>query len=342
MKYLEFEALERLSTALSCVDIGDSRVFGRIECYSCKNTGEDKRLKQHIDHKYDANANANANANGNGHSPNGHATSSPRSTPASNTLVVPNIASSVSSASSVEESHYFDTSPELSFSSPPLSPFGPLSDPTSRKTMFYLLATLNAAFPDYDFSDIKPEYFTKIPTLSLVVNNVNTTLFNMGNDAFAKAVGERIWDGIDEAVDLNECDIWSFNADPDIEPDAEEGNLWSFYYFFFNRKLKRVVFFTCRAVSFMAPVQPEENPDLILDPLSDDEDDDLLMDLGPDYPSTSPRPNGTFKVKLEYDEYLRATDPIAQTSSTSSTGPGGAGQGFGSGAEVDTSTALGD
>jgi hypothetical protein len=31
------------------------------------------------------------------------------------------------------------------------SPFGPLNQPSSRRTLFYLIATLNASFPDYDF-----------------------------------------------------------------------------------------------------------------------------------------------------------------------------------------------
>jgi hypothetical protein len=33
-----------------------------------------------------------------------------------------------------------------------ISPFGPMDQPASRKTLFYLIGTLNASFPDYDFS----------------------------------------------------------------------------------------------------------------------------------------------------------------------------------------------
>ena len=32
---------------------------------------------------------------------------------------------------------------------------GPLCDTISRKTLFHLIVTLNAAFPDYDFLDVK-------------------------------------------------------------------------------------------------------------------------------------------------------------------------------------------
>ncbi|KAH6581554.1 hypothetical protein BASA60_002386 [Batrachochytrium salamandrivorans] len=103
MKYLAFESLEKINNQLSCIDKGDTRIFGRIEAYSCKNTCDDKKLKIHIESKYDDSANL--------------------------------------------------ASPDASISPllTPISPFGPLSQPTSRKTLFYLLATLNAAYPDYDF-----------------------------------------------------------------------------------------------------------------------------------------------------------------------------------------------
>lgn len=38
---------------------------------------------------------------------------------------------------------------------------------------------------------------------------------------------------------------------PDLtsDPYSEDGCLWSFNYFFYNSRLKRIVFFTCRSVS---------------------------------------------------------------------------------------------
>jgi hypothetical protein len=63
-----------------------------------------------------------------------------------------------------------------------VSPFGPLDQAASRKTLFYLLATLNAAFPDYDFSEVRPDQFSKQISTQMVINSVNTTLFNLGND----------------------------------------------------------------------------------------------------------------------------------------------------------------
>lgn len=33
-----------------------------------------------------------------------------------------------------------------------ISPFGPMDQPSSRRMLFNLIATLNASYPDYDFS----------------------------------------------------------------------------------------------------------------------------------------------------------------------------------------------
>ena len=42
-----------------------------------------------------------------------------------------------------------------------------LCDVIPRKTLFYLLSTLNAAFVDYDFSDAKASEFSKAPSLQV-------------------------------------------------------------------------------------------------------------------------------------------------------------------------------
>ena len=42
-----------------------------------------------------------------------------------------------------------------------------LCDAIHRKTLFHLISTLNAAFPDYDFSSAKSEEFTKEPNLQV-------------------------------------------------------------------------------------------------------------------------------------------------------------------------------
>lgn len=57
-----------------------------------------------------------------------------------------------------------------------------------------------------------------------------------------------LWTTIDDEIQLNDCDIYSYNPDLNSDPFGEPGSLWSFNYFFYNKKLKRIVFFTCRAI----------------------------------------------------------------------------------------------
>lgn len=54
---------------------------------------------------------------------------------------------------------------------------------------------------------------------------------------------------------INCCYGCSYNPDLDSDPYGEEGSLWSFNYFFYNKKMRRILFFTCRATSPSA--QPE-------------------------------------------------------------------------------------
>nr|KAJ3401757.1 RNA polymerase III-inhibiting protein maf1 [Polyrhizophydium stewartii] len=125
-------------------------------------------------------------------------------------------------------------------------------------------------------SDVKPEYFTKLPTIGLAVNSVNNVLLaHLGDAKATDTITTAIWSAIDEAAEVKDCDAYSFNPDRDLEPDAEEGNLWSFYFFFFNRRLKRMIFFTCRSVSSMVPIQPEEDELLMYDAEAEELVDDF-------------------------------------------------------------------
>ncbi|CAO3656515.1 unnamed protein product [Mucor hiemalis] len=101
----------------------------------------------------------------------------------------------------------------------------------------------------------------------MVMNSVNTTLFNLGNDIIVNRY--RLWDVMDEIVQLNDCDVYTYNPDVDDDPmNEEEGYLWSMNYFFFNRKLKRMIFFSTKSESMNAPAEDEDEIDL------DDDDDD--------------------------------------------------------------------
>lgn len=98
------------------IKTGDSAIVGRIESYSCKMAGTDKQLYK----RFTSETNAHDL----------QALSPPQG--------------------------FFDMSPNIGRGSNSGDENTVLCDTISRKSLFYLIATLNAAFePDYDFSDAK-------------------------------------------------------------------------------------------------------------------------------------------------------------------------------------------
>ncbi|KAG7177202.1 Repressor of RNA polymerase III transcription MAF1-like [Homarus americanus] len=117
----------------------------------------------------------------------------------------------------------------------------PLEDKINRKTLFYLISTLNAAFyPDYDFSNASSQEFSREPSLEWVMRAVERQMMAVARSEFI-SVESALWAALDSAICLREYQT--------SDPYSEDGCLWSFNYFFYNSRLKRIVFFTCRSVS---------------------------------------------------------------------------------------------
>lgn len=71
---------------------------------------------------------------------------------------------------------------------------GPLSDKCSRKTLFYLIATLNESFrPDYDFSAAKSHEFSREPSLNWVRGQSGSRGGGVGVSGSVGLQGEPEW-----------------------------------------------------------------------------------------------------------------------------------------------------
>lgn len=130
----------------------------------------------------------------------------------------------------------------LSPNSPPSfhnSPFGPLDQTSSRKLFGHLVATLNAAQPDYDFSSLIPSDF-KREHLSTVTQKVNEVLDPQ----------KLSWGIIDDNIQVKECEIFSLDQSSaeEANPNDDEEVIWSQTYFFLNRKLRRVLYLMIRGL----------------------------------------------------------------------------------------------
>jgi hypothetical protein len=152
------------------------------------------------------------------------------------------------------------------------SAFGPLSELSSRRTFAYLIATLNASHPHYDFSHVlRPGDFKRERNLRRVMVNLDSILQNVRPGFEAKSLGSSIgsdlssgwgpqcWSLIDKEMRLNACTIFSYH--PDVDPfEEDESAIWAAHYFFFNRALKRVAYLYVRVVPVISSQSPTLRP----------------------------------------------------------------------------------
>lgn len=132
---------------------------------------------------------------------------------------------------------------------------GEEQDACSTKTFHSLVSCLNASFkPDYDFSHAKSEEFSRIPNLNMVSQDIHNILKTSLGDSYSD-IKEHMWNTIDREIQLAECSFYSYNADLDSDPYAE--SLWYFNYFFYNKKMKRILFFSCQAHPYVQDSEDE-------------------------------------------------------------------------------------
>lgn len=136
------------------------------------------------------------------------------------------------------------TSPPAYLDEALASPFGRLDQPSARKTLFLLIATLNGAFPDHDFSDVNPTDFSREPSASLVLESITQTLLGLRHgtgsphdhtslDASLDELGSirspgradaprpaSLASAVDEIIQIADCEAYTFHPDMDSDPHA--------------------------------------------------------------------------------------------------------------------------
>jgi len=153
------------------------------------------------------------------------------------------------------QAEHFASSSNLSRS----SPFGTLAQISNRRTFAYLIATLNASHPDYDFSHIlRPTDFCRERKLQSVMTSVEEKVYSAHSATCRTTSGAQtpggstmwsptMWRTIDSEMDLEGCAVYSYR--PQENPfDDEDTALWSLHYFFFNKQKKRVCYLYLRAL----------------------------------------------------------------------------------------------
>lgn len=274
MKYIEFQELWPYNCLLDGYDLGCTYLYGKIEVFSCKQTSQDKKLTKEIESRRRNNSNAQLPLS--------------RSLPSSNPqisspqhLVPPQqfpLASSLSKSISIPPQQQVDILSPAALSPPCIydlttqfndDPFG--ND--KRQTFIDLISTLNNSFPDYDFRHVKPEFFVQL-SLQETLQNINNSL----HDVYENEQFSSLWTSINEIIDLNHSEVYSYVPDQNLDdPMADPLNLggsklWTWNYFFVNRKLKRLVFFTAYGKSKASELEDDEREGMMVGDQYDDED----------------------------------------------------------------------
>lgn len=118
-----------------------------------------------------------------------------------------------------------------------------LCDTIAQKTLFHLISLLNASYTDYNFTDAKGEDFQRVHEYETVKMCVRSKLAALVRDKRL----QQLWSTIEGEIHPKECMIYSYKSDAHMDAFNEDGILWSFNYFFANRRLKRILFLSCQA-----------------------------------------------------------------------------------------------
>ncbi|KAK7965146.1 hypothetical protein PG988_010150 [Apiospora saccharicola] len=223
MKFLPLRDFDTVTSALNFLT-SDCRVSGGCDLYTTKAAGTDKKLYKSIDKSLESRHEALLK---------------------------------FGASLSPPQREQMAASLNLSRS----SPFGSMSEISSRRTFAYLIATLNASHPDYDFSHVlRPADFRREKSLQSAIATFDNTMSNArprGSSYLAPSLGSsfrsystspaavaanaslpmsspiwgpQMWAMIDKEMKLKDCTCFSYQ--PSDDPfDGEEAAIWRVHYF---------------------------------------------------------------------------------------------------------------
>ena len=112
-----------------------------------------------------------------------------------------------------------------------------------KQLMHYFVNALSETFPDYKFDGLNQGSFTKRDDLNAVVNYINQTLGCALERTYPKVVPD-LWRTLRQVIQFTDCDLYEL-----VHDVIDEAKLWSFCYFWFDRKHHRILLLSCRSRS---------------------------------------------------------------------------------------------
>lgn len=269
MKYLEDDKLTQWTSELTEAILAGRVINGRIEAFTMKRAGTDKKYAYALGEKYVAEMelaeNQLADYQGFLQKQQGNNRKRSVSVGARVEASKPNKIRKARSTSVDESSTPGKHTP---------SPLGDFQEIGTRRLMTDLILTLNASFPDYDFCNVRPSHFQK-KTAKEAMQGCNGRLSELASQRGESFLRE-MWNAIDNVVCLAETEVYSY-VPPAIDEDPLgfltqtllEGDedattpLWSFNYFFVNKNLKRILLFSCVETMRTMEISDEADDQLV-------------------------------------------------------------------------------
>ncbi|KAF7808795.1 repressor of RNA polymerase III transcription MAF1-like protein [Senna tora] len=118
---------------------------------------------------------------------------------------------------------YLGKSSDTDSSSPPEY----VSSRSSRRTLVYLVLTLYHMYPDYEFSAVRAHQFFAEESWDSFKQIFDTYMLEASKEWLETNGGvsllEALYKALDEAVQLSDCEIYSYDPDSEADPLVERG-----------------------------------------------------------------------------------------------------------------------
>ncbi|WVQ68904.1 uncharacterized protein L199_007113 [Kwoniella botswanensis] len=200
--------------------------------------------------------------------------------------------------------------------------FGRLDEKESRKVHFLLVSTLNAAFPDHDFTSLRPDHFTRERSAAQVLSHLSGSLLSSSGAGTTPIILSQLASFTPPTAHKSSPVISPANSSPNLGPTVPYPDLY--------RILNDVIpMEDCEVYSWFP--EPEYDPHIDTSTVpSEDEDEDLLFGQDKmDLDDTDNDPSwgaGGMDMELDVDEEKLHSVPMMRQNSTSGGGAAAASQ----------------
>lgn len=121
------------------------------------------------------------------------------------------------------------------------SPLGPMATDSAQNLLMNLISLMQLLFVDHDCTRLTPHDFERCRELNAVVQHVNHDLSAIVDRIRGDRFLERLWHAVQDVIDVRNCEVYRLRPAPGTFEPTDTA-LMSFFYFFVNHDLGRILF----------------------------------------------------------------------------------------------------